>query len=68
MKSQTEWNCFGKLRSRYYSLQIHALSPIVEAAYLPNKNTNVEEQNSTATKAELIIDTDTVLEKKNQNY
>lgn len=59
MKSQMERNCFGKTVRKYYSLQIHALPPIVEAAYLPNLNRNTEEKNSPAMKIDLVIDTDT---------
>lgn len=36
MKSQMEWKCFGKLVSRYNSLQINVLLVTVEGAYLPN--------------------------------
>lgn len=38
---------------------IHTLLPLVALAYPPNLNRNVKEQNSEATKAEFIIETDT---------
>lgn len=66
------WNGFALADGRQIlqpNIIIHTLIPLVALAYPSNLNGNVKEQNSEASKAEFIIETDTEIlyRIKNQN-